>query len=256
MRETGPFFFRCGRFGLEEASGASLRCVRMDRMPSSFLTTRWTLIDKVREPAAAEALDELCRRYWGPVHAYLRRAGVSEADAEDLTQDFFRDFMERDGFARAEREKGRFRSFLLGSVRNHLANARKAASRLKRGGGVEFLEVSDELDASSDLSPEEAFDKRWAEDLVDRSLARLKEEWEGHGRPFATLAPYLSDKRDAPPLAETAKELDVSLAATKSAVHRLRQRLGELVKEEIAATLGDSDDFSTELEHLLQLLSR
>ncbi|BCX49906.1 RNA polymerase subunit sigma-24 [Haloferula helveola] len=221
-----------------------------------FLTTRWTLLDQVKAPEGGAALDELCRRYWGPVYSFLRRSGCAEADAEDLTQDFFHDFMERDGFSRAEREKGRFRSFLLGCVRNHFANARKAASRQKRGGGYEFVEVNEELDGGDGLSPEQAFDKRWAEDLVDRALLRLKAEWEENGRPFDVLAPFLSGERGAVSLAETADKLGVSLAATKSAVHRLRKRLGDLVKEEVSATLGSEDDASDELEHLLQLLSR
>ena len=101
----------------------------MNRGPQLFLTTRWTLLDKVRRPEGMEALDELCRRYWGPVFGFLKRLGCGDADAEDLAQEFFRDFMGRDGFSQANREKGRFRSFLLRSVRNHFSNARKAAGR-------------------------------------------------------------------------------------------------------------------------------
>jgi RNA polymerase sigma factor (sigma-70 family) len=203
-----------------------------------------------------EALDELCRRYWGPVFGFLRRLGCGDADAEDLAQEFFRDFMGRDGFSQANREKGRFRSFLLCSVRNHFSNARKAAGRQKRGGGVEFVEVKEELDSDELLSPDEAFDKRWAEDLVDRALLRLREEWEAANRPFEVLMPYLSGDRGAQPLAETAETLGVSLAATKSSVHRLRQRFGDLVREEVSATVGAADDAEEELQHLLQLLSR
>ena len=228
----------------------------MEDRQQLFLTTRWTLMDRAREPDAMSSLDELCRTYWGPVVSYLRRCGCDEADAQDLAQEFFSDFLARDGFAQAKRDRGRFRSFLLTSVRNHLANARKASQRLKRGGGVTFSEVHDELDAGDGLTPEEAFDKRWAEELIDRALERLRIEWEDKGRPFKRLAPYLSGERGAPPLAETAEALDVSLAAVKSAVHRLRKRLGELVREEVAATVGDRSDEKEELDHLMQLLSR
>jgi RNA polymerase sigma-70 factor (ECF subfamily) len=221
-----------------------------------FLTTRWTLMDRVREADAVESLDELCRTYWGPVVSYLRRSGCREDDVQDLAQDFFHDFLSRNGFAQAKRERGRFRSFLLTSVRNHLANARKSAQRLKRGGGVTFAVFDDDLDVGDGLTPEEAFDKRWAEELVDRALVRLKKEWEEKERPFEKLAPYLSGERGAPPLGETAVELGFSLAAVKSAVHRLRKRLGELVREEVAATVGERSDEAEELEHLLQLLSK
>ncbi|MEM9238061.1 MAG: sigma-70 family RNA polymerase sigma factor [Verrucomicrobiota bacterium] len=221
-----------------------------------FLTTRWTLLDKVKRPEAADALDELCRRYWGPVFRFLKRLGCSDEDAEDLAQEFFRDFLARDGFGQAEREKGRFRSFLLRSVRNHFANARKAAGRLKRGGGMEFIAVNDELDSDDRLSPDEAFDKRWAEDLVDRALVKLRDEWQSAGRPFEVLMPYLSGDRGSQPLAETAEMLGVSLAAVKSSVHRLRKRFGELVREEVSSTIGSEGDADGELEHLLQLLSR
>lgn len=221
-----------------------------------FLTTRWTLIDKVKRAEAAEALDELCGTYWGPVYQFLRRLGCSEEDAEDLAQEFFRDFMARDGFGMARREKGRFRSFLLRSARNHFSNARKAANRQKRGGGVEFVVVNDEIDSEDMLSPDEAFDKRWAEDLVDRALRNLREEWEAAQRPFEVLMPYLSGDRGARPLAETAETLGVSLSATKSSVHRLRKRFGDLVREEVAKTVGVEDDADEELQHLLQLLSR
>lgn len=111
-----------------------------------FQTTRWTLLDRASKPEGGEALDELCQRYWGPVYSFLRRLGCREADAQDLTQDFFVGFMKREGFAKAEKDKGRFRSFLLGAVRNHFLNARKAESRIKRGGGMEFMEVNDDLD--------------------------------------------------------------------------------------------------------------
>lgn len=226
----------------------------MDKQPGMFATTRWTLLERARQPEDIKALDELCRRYWQPVNAFLRRSGCTPADAEDLTQEFFRDFMARGGFAAARRERGRFRSFLLGCVGHHHANARKAAGRLKRGGGVEFTAIDD--GPGDGLSPDEAFDKRWAEALVDRALERLRTEWESQGRPFEVLAPYLSGERGAVPLEETAARLGVSLAATKSAVHRLRQRLGELVKEEVGATVDDARDAADELDYLLRMLSR
>ena len=121
---------------------------------------------------------------------------------------------------------------------------------------MEFMEVNDELDASAGLSPDEVFEKRWAEDLIDRALAKLKGQWESAGRPFQTLAPYLSGDRTAPPLAETAEVLGASLAATKSAVLRFRKRFGELVKEEVRATVGSQGDEADELDYLLQLLSK
>ena len=221
-----------------------------------FQTTRWTLLEESSGPNSGDSLDELCRNYWHPVHAFLRRSGCPEADAQDLTQDFFLTFMEREGFAQAERGKGRFRSFLLSCVRNHFSVARKASTRQKRGGGVDFVEVNDELDVSYSLTPDEVFEKRWAEDLVERALANLREEWVAKDRPFKLLAPYLSGHRSTPPLSETAEKLGVPLAATKSAVHRLRKRFGELVKLEVSKSVSTKEDEEDELEYLLQLLSR
>lgn len=222
----------------------------------NFMTTRWTLLNQCSEPEGVEALDELCRQYWGPVRGFLKRIGLSDADADDMTQDFFQEFMRRDGFARARKEKGRFRSFLLAAVRNHFANARKAAMRIKRGGQNSFVEVSDDLDSDPNLTPGEAFDKRWAEDMVDRALSRLRDEWVAAGRPFDTLAPYLSGERGAVPLEEAAENLGVSLAAVKSSVHRLRRQFGDLVREEVRKTVGRDDDAVEELDYLMQMLSR
>lgn len=116
--------------------------------------------------------------------------------------------------------------------------------------------MNDELDASGGLSPDEVFEKRWAEDLIDRALGKLEEQWEAGGRPFQILAPHLSGDRTAPPLAETAEALEASLAATKSAVLRFRKRFGELVKEEVRSTVGARGDEDEELDYLLQLLSK
>lgn len=224
--------------------------------PRHFLTTRWTLLNKCSKNEEVEALDQLCSQYWGPVRGFLRRIGLSSEDADDMTQDFFQEFMRRDGFARARKEKGRFRSFLLAAVRNHFANAQKAAKRIKRGGRNSFVEVSDELDSDPNLTPGEAFDKRWAEDVVDRALKRLRDEWVAAERPFEILAPYLSGERGAVPLEETARILGVSLAAAKSSVHRLRRQFGDLVKDEVRRTVGRDDDAVEELDYLMQMLSR
>ena len=222
----------------------------------NFVTTRWTLLEQVSDEQCVGALDELCQQYWGPVRGFLQRIGLNGSDADDMTQDFFQEFMRRDGFARARKEKGRFRSFLLTAVRNHFVNAQLAAKRIKRGGNHTFVEVMDDVDSDSKLSPDEAFDRRWAEDIVDRSLSRLRNQWVAAGRPFEVLAPYLSGERGAVPLEETAETLGVSLAAVKSSVHRLRRQFGDLVREEVRLTVGRDDDVVEELDYLMQMLSR
>lgn len=227
----------------------------MPKRTGLFLTTQWTLLEKSLSPGNVEVEDELCRRYWHPVHQYFLRFGAAPDEAADLTQDFFVSFLDKGGFSRADRNKGRFRSFLLAAVKNHYLNQRRADSRLKRGGHLDFVPVHDELDRSTGLTPEEAFEKAWAEDLLSSAARKVREEWEGKGRPFSKLSPYLTDGRQAPKLEETARELGISLPALKSAVVRLRSRFLQIVKEEVRATVVDPAEEEEELRHLIKILS-
>lgn len=227
----------------------------MAKKTGLFLTTRWTLLEKSESPDSGEVEDELCRRYWHPVHKYFLRFGAATDEAADLTQDFFVSFLGNGGFSRADRSKGRFRSFLLAAVKNHYLNDRKSAGRLKRGGHLDFVPVNEDLDRATGLTPDEAFEKAWAEDLLSSAARKVRDEWEAKGRPFGRLSPYLTDGRQAPKLQDTARDLEISLAALKSAVVRLRRRFLEVVREEVRSTVTDPAEEEAELRHLITILS-
>jgi RNA polymerase sigma-70 factor (ECF subfamily) len=233
--------------------------------PCGFATTHWSLIVAAREgdsPEARQALSQLCEAYWYPLYAYIRRRGRTADEAQDLTQAFFARLLERDFFGAADPAKGRFRAFLLTACKNFLANEHDRACAEKRGGGapislsVEGAEERYRREPSHDLTPDQAFERRWALTLLDRVLARVREEFaaRGKGELFDRLRLYLVGDRGAPPQQRAASELGLSVGALKVAVHRMRRRYGELLREEIAQTVGGPDEVEDEIRALFAAL--
>lgn len=227
-----------------------------------FATTRWALVfaaGRPDEPHAAAALEELCRTYWYPLYAYVRRHGRTKEDAEDLTQAFFAQLLRRNDFEGLDRSNGRFRAFLLASLKHFLANEHDRARRLKRGGGVPLLSLNwDEaetryhLDPADTASPDKLYDRAWAVTLLERVLVRLREEAGAAGDSglFERLRPFLTPGDARCPYAEVARQAGISEGALRVAVHRLRRSYRELLRQEIAQTLADPAQVADELQAL------
>jgi len=238
-----------------------------------FVTTRWTcvLASRGESPESRKALSELCEAYWTPVFRFLRREGKTEDLARELTPEFFGRILSRDGFAHADPERGRFRSFLLGAVRHFLADVRDRERAAKRGGGVavEQLLVQDSsgtdnesgtgiqvADVRADV-PDTYFDRQWAFALMARAFARLAEEQQTVGKSdqYAILKPWLVGETASLPQAEAARKLGLTEGAVKVAIHRLRKRFRELIRAEIAQTVPDPADTDAELRYLIEVLA-
>ena len=232
-----------------------------------FATTHWTAVlaaGRRNTPQADVALEELCRTYWYPLYAYVRRRGYSRDDAQDLTQAFFARLLEKNYLDGLSGERGRFRAFLLASMNHFLANEWDRASRQKRGGGVALLSLNwqdadarYEIDPVDNLSPDRLYDRAWAVTLLERVLARLRAENTGGGKDavFEQLKLFLTAGKGAIPYAGAAAALNISEAAARVAVHRLRARYRELLREEIGQTLSDPAQVDEELRALFNAFS-
>jgi RNA polymerase sigma-70 factor (ECF subfamily) len=235
--------------------------------PREFATTQWSLVlaarpDEVSESRARAALEALCRAYWYPLYAFVRYRGYSAEDARDLTQEFFTRILETGGFASADRERGRFRSYLLGALKHFLANEWHRSRTQKRGGGVRIVEW-DALDPETRFSaapsrrddPERLFDREWALETVAAALANLRDEMANAGKTeqFETLKGSLTGEA-GPPRAEAAERLGLSEGAVKVAVHRLRKRYRDLLRAAIAETVGNEADLDDEMRYLVAVL--
>jgi RNA polymerase sigma-70 factor (ECF subfamily) len=239
------------------------------RNPSTekvFRTTHWSVVlaaGDVGSPEAGEALEKLCRSYWYPLYAYVRRKGYDAHDAQDLTQEFFARLLARNYLSVADRSRGKFRSFLLGSLEHFLAREWTKAHAQKRGGGQAVLSL-DETDAENryllepahELTAEKIFDRRWATTLLDQAMSRLREECVAShkGDFFGRVESLLSGEKGEASYADIASALKMSEGAIKVAVHRLRQRYGELVRAEIAQTVTNPDEADEELQYLFAVL--
>jgi RNA polymerase sigma-70 factor (ECF subfamily) len=230
--------------------------------PGVFATTRWSVVLAAGNGADV-ALEDLCRAYWRPVYGFIRRFGRDPEDARDLTQGFFARLLEKNWIARARRERGRFRTFLLATLKAYLSDEHDRATALKRGGGVAALSLDAEAaereyaaEPSDDLSPDRIYEQRWAEALLRRVLGRLEAEFDagGRGGRFAALKGFLVEDRGEVSYADTARILGLSESAVKSGIHRLRARYGELVREEISQTVAVAGDVDDEIRHLLGVL--
>jgi RNA polymerase sigma factor (sigma-70 family) len=233
-----------------------------------FLPTRWTIVltaGQEASPQAQDALATLCRTYWYPIYAYIRRRGHSPPDAEDLTQEFFARLLEKHYLAGIRREGGRFRSFLLAAVNGFLANEWDRIRAQKRGGGQKVLSIDRDtaesryhLEPAHELSPERIYERQWAQTLLGEVLARLREEYHRQGKSalFAGISASLSQPRGAVPYADLAARLNTTEAAIKMAVQRLRSRYRELLRAEIAETLTRPSDVEEEIRFLFSTFSQ
>jgi RNA polymerase sigma-70 factor (ECF subfamily) len=236
----------------------------MDRVRSGgFPTTAWTVVSRARsggDSEAREALAFLCAAYWLPLYSFARRLGYASDDALDMTQGYFALLIEKDYLADVRLREGRFRAFLLTSFRHFVSKERDRARALKRGGGRAPLSIdlaeaegryADEpLDA---LDPEALFERRWALTILERAMAHLREEFAGAGRQaeFEQLEHYLTGSEPRTQYHDVAERLGTTEGAVKKMVHRLRRRYGQLLREEIGATVADPAEIDSELRHLL-----
>jgi DNA-directed RNA polymerase specialized sigma24 family protein len=215
---------------------------------------------------ASAALEELCRTYWPPLYAYLRRSGYSTHDAEDYTQGFLLSLIQDESLVRADPQRGRLRSFLLGGLKRYVGRVLRDGNRLKRGGGVERFSL-DAAEAEQryeamlvdELTPEHLYDRMWVSTLVSAVIKRLQDEMEAGGKEktFLALQPYLlSGATETGGYTKVATELGISEGAVKVAVHRLRGRYRELLLKHITDTLSNSDSLNDEVEYLLGLAGR
>lgn len=238
-----------------------------DRGPFQFTTTHWSLILAARDsqtPGASDALEQLCRSYWQPVYAFIRRTVFNPEDARDLTQGFFADLLRDRSFARANPEEGRFRSFLLGTLKHFLADEHDRATARKRGGHVEFVPFDSAvaesrygIETTATSTPESYFDRGWALALLDRALARLREEFQLSGRAalFDGLKGFLTGDKPAANYAEAAAALRITEGAAKMTVTRMRQRFRAILRQEISQTVTTPDQLEAELRAFVEALT-
>ncbi|MEM9382930.1 MAG: sigma-70 family RNA polymerase sigma factor, partial [Planctomycetota bacterium] len=239
-----------------------------------FVTTRWSVVLGAAGPPEEDpggALEVLCRTYWPAVYAYLRRHGHAREDARDLTQAFFARLVEGDWLARADSERGSFRAFLVTILRRFVANEAEREAALRRGGGAVRLPFAMDLGAEDGADgtalrgvpepadgddPEAAFERAWVRALLDRVLESLRAEYAGSGQAdrFDHLEPHLVPGDEPPPFDEMAAALGLAVSSCRVAVFRARRRYRDLLRAEVAATLGGSEGVDDELDALLGAL--
>jgi RNA polymerase sigma factor (sigma-70 family) len=229
-----------------------------------FVTTRWTIVltaGRTDTTQAQAALEKLCQTYWYPLYAYVRRHGHSPEDAQDLTQEFFAKLIAKNYLRDVDRSKGKFRSFLLVSLKHFLANEWDRSRAQKRGGGQTIVSLDAEtryrLEPADVVSADKIFERRWALTLLDEALKRLRDEYaaDGKAKLFEQLKETLTGERSTIPYAKLADRLGTTEGAVKMAVHRLRQRYREILRAEIAETVSGPEEVDEELRHLHAALS-
>lgn len=229
----------------------------------SFQTTHWSVVlaaNRGSSASAQKALEELCQVYWFPLYAFARRQGNTPEDAQDLTQEFFSRFLERGYFSLADRERGRFRTFLLASLKHFLTEEWRRANRQKRGGGHSFVPLEQDdaenrysAEPCAELSPDLLYDRRWAEAMLERVLSKLRTDYDSTGRAsvYAQLQQFLWGRQAEISYADMARQLGMNEGSVKVAVHRLRQRFRELLREEVLQTVQNPNQADEELRYLL-----
>jgi RNA polymerase sigma factor (sigma-70 family) len=241
---------------------------RSDPQSPLFATTRWSVVVRAQcdtSPEARNALEILCRGYWYPLYAYVRRVGKSPHDAEDLTQQFFAQLLEKDWLGAAAPEKGRFRTFLLVALKRFMSKEWRRSTALKRGGMLHPLPL-ETADAERRYAGEpvgafaadEIYERRWAMTLLDQALEQLSAEFSTAGKKaeFDSLKQWLSADRDQIPYGQLASRLGGSVGAARVAVHRLRKRFRQIFRERIALTVAEGENLDAEIRHLVAVLSR
>jgi RNA polymerase sigma-70 factor (ECF subfamily) len=238
------------------------------RSDQRFATTHWSAVvaaGKDDSTRTERALEALCQTYWPPIYGYLRRVGFSATDAEDVTQEYFAYLLRKNLPGRADPAKGKFRSFLLHTLKQFVADQRSKARAQKRGGEVVFIsldvcaeECRGQADLASNPSPERVFERRWVEIILDQITSRLEQEYAATGRKvlFDQLNTFQPGEQPEISYEEAAKRLEFSLAAVKSAIHRLRRRHGELLREEIAQTVSSPAEIDEELRSFVSCWSQ
>ena len=235
---------------------------------AAFVTTHWSVVLAARtgeSQQADQALEKLCRTYWPPLYAYIRRDGHNPPEAQDLTQEFFARLLAREYLQKLHHQEGKFRSFLLAYVKNFLLEQGRRGRAQKRGGGCEFISLNQPigeegylLEPVDELTPIEVFDRRWAQGILRTALDRLRQEYATRGQ--AALFDVLQDYQPREPggrsYAQLGEDLGMTEAAVKGAVHQMRQRHGELLREEIAQTVTRPEEINEELRHFRALLGK
>jgi RNA polymerase sigma factor (sigma-70 family) len=231
---------------------------------AAFMTTDWSVVLSAQclSPAATEALEKICRNYWRPLYAFVRREGYAREEAQDLTQAFFARFLQRRDLDAVRREKGRLRSYFLASLKNFLANERDRAMTIKRGEGRRPIPLDEmttyaaaDLETANDLSADRIFERRWALTVLEQVFARLEEEYGATGKTqlFERFKSLLADE-DRQSQSEIARQFEMNENAVKQAFHRFRQRYREILREEIAHTVAAPGDVEDELRYLIAVL--
>jgi RNA polymerase sigma-70 factor (ECF subfamily) len=237
---------------------------------TNFVTTHWSIVLAAQgeSPAAEEALEKLCRTYWRPIFAFVRREGMEPNEAEDLTQGFFVLLLERRDLDAVRKEKGRLRSYLLTSLKHFLADQRRHEMAVKRGRRqrlipLEELRANERVDpvfarVADTLSADQLYERRWALTLMEQVLRRLKDEYRatGNGALFDWLKQLLPDEPEAPSRAQIAAKLGITDNALRQAFHRFRHRYQILLREEIGQTVANPTEIEDELRHLIAVLRK
>jgi len=233
-------------------------------MGARFPTTQWSVVLAARGHTGAEArdaLESLSSAYWYPLYAYTRSRGHDPETAQDLTQAFFAHLLEQEVLQPVDPAKGRFRSFLLASLKNFLSHEREKAQALKRGGGVSTFSMDGEVaegrfghEPVDRLTPEQIFERRWGLTIMERAMERLAAASASRPGQFDRLKGYLTGAEPTAAYRQAASDLGLSEGAVKTAVHRLRREYGLILREEIKATIADADELDDELRHLLAVI--
>jgi len=233
-----------------------------------FVTTHWSVVLEAKgndSARASEALEKLCRIYWPPVYAFIRRNGHSAADAQDLTQEFFFRLLSKDYLRHLRDQRGKFRSFLLTFVKHFLSDERDKASAQKRGGGQAALSFDDTsaedlyvAQTANQSSPDQLFERSWAQTVLHQALQRLAGEYSASGKSllFEKLKDVQPGEHGPLSYAQLGSEIGMTEVAIKSAVHRLRRRHREILREEIARTVVRPEDVDDEIRYLISLVSK
>ena len=232
---------------------------------AQFTSTHWSVVVEAQgeSPAAEEALEKLCRTYWRPIYSFILRQAVGPEAAEDITQGFFADLLEHKSLTAVRKEKGRFRSYLLGALKHFLADERRRAIAIKRGKGqrlipLEALSANEraEMEPADPVTAEQIYERRWASTVLEHVLALLKNEYvaAGNAALFDCLKQLLPDEPGSPSQTDMAGQLGMTANAVRQAFHRFRQRYQLLLREEIAHTVATPADIEDELRHLIAVV--